>query len=107
MCTLGECLCTVLFGTFAHRYPGSFLVEGEHLNPTLCLRWDWLCQCCDLSAARQCKVALGPDDSLAHWHWIFNIEPLGRQLHWDLSGWYLLFGLVGAIAGTAITGAYQ
>ena len=28
-------------------------------------------------------------------------------LQWDLSGWHLLFGLLGAIAGIAITGAYQ
>ena len=30
-----------------------------------------------------------------------------QPLQWDLSGWYLLFGLLGAIACTAITWAYQ
>ena len=30
-----------------------------------------------------------------------------QPLQWDLSGWHLLFGQLGAIAGIAITGAYQ
>ena len=30
-----------------------------------------------------------------------------QPLQWDLSGWHLLFGLLGAIAGITITGAYQ
>ena len=30
-----------------------------------------------------------------------------QPLQWGLSGWHLLFGLLGAIAGITITGAYQ
>ena len=75
MCTLGEYLCTGLFGTLDYGDASSFLVKRERPTSTLGLRWDWLCRGFDLSAARQCRVAPGSDGSLGDWHWTFNVEP--------------------------------
>ena len=39
--------------------------------------------------------------------YLIPFTDIWQPLRWDLSGWHLLFGLLGAIAGTVITGAYQ